>query len=174
MVEETTSGEAAEPIAVRDERGRIDPEFVAKVESAVAAGDEGIVRGLAGSLHEADVGDLIEALDPDARGSFVGLLGDQFDFAALTELDETIRARILEELSPAAVAEGVRELESDDAVAILEELPAEAQAEILAQIPPVERVALARGLEYPEDSAGRLMQTDLIAVPPGRTVGQVI
>ena len=63
---------------------------------------------------------------------------------------------------------------SDDAVSILEDLPAEEQAEILAQIPPVERVALTRGLEYPEDSAGRLMQTDLIAVPPARTVGQVI
>src|SRR5258706_151870 len=117
MVEEATPGAAAEPIAVRDERGRIDPEFAAKVERAIATGDEGRVRGLAGSLHEADVGDLIEALDPDARGSFVRLLGDQFDFATLTELAETVRSQILEELSPSAVAEGVRELESDDAVA---------------------------------------------------------
>lgn len=174
MVEETATSEAGEAIPVRDERGRLDAAFVAKVESAVAAGDEALVRRLAGSLHEADVGDLIEVLDPGARSRFVRLLGDKFDFAALTELDETIRSQILDELSPTAVAEGVRELESDDAVSILEDLPAEERAEILAQIPPVERVALARGLEYPEDSAGRLMQTDLIAVPPGRTVGQVI
>jgi len=174
MAEETTPGEAAAPIAVRDERGRIDPEFVTLVESAVAVGDHERVRDLAGSLHEADLGDLIEALDAEVRTGFVSLLGEHFDFAALTELDETVRAQILDELSPAAVAEGVRELESDDAVSILEDLPAEEQAEILAQIPPVERVALARGLEYAEDSAGRLMQTDLIAVPPARTVGQVI
>src|SRR5437016_8208364 len=119
MVEEATTGEAAEPLAVRDERGRINEAFVTKIESAVAAGDEIRARGLAGSLHEADLGDLIEALDPEARGRFVRLLGDAFDFAALTELDETIRAQILDELSPAAVAEGVRELESDDAVSIL-------------------------------------------------------
>src|SRR5262245_51220901 len=85
MVEETTPGEAAEPVAVRDARGRIDEDFIETVESAIAAGDAPRVRTLAGSLHEADVGDLISALEPEARGPFVRLLGDDFDFAALTE-----------------------------------------------------------------------------------------
>ena len=68
----------------------------------------------------------------------------------------------------------MRELESDDAVAILEDLEPEERAEVLANIPAVERVALARSLEYPEDSAGRLMQTEFIAVPPFWSVGQTI
>ena len=101
-------------------------------------------------------------------------MGHDFDFAALTEVDDTVREEILEELPAETVAEGVRELDSDDAVAILEDLPQDEQAEILEQLPASERVALARSLHYPENSAGRRMQTELIAVPPSWTVGQTI
>ena len=123
---------------------------------------------------KSDVGDLLEALEPEQRTALIRLLGDDFDFAALTELDDAVRAEILEELAPETIAEGVRDLESDDAVTILEDLDATERARVLAELPPLERVALARGLEYPEDSAGRLMQTDFIAVPPFWTVGQAI
>jgi len=159
---------------VRDERGDLAPGFLAAIVPMIAAGDVGAVRRLVAELHQADLGDLLEALEPDERTRLIALLGDDFDFAALTELDETLRAQILEALPPQAVADGVRELESDDAVAILEDLEPEERAEVLAQLPAVERVALARGLEYPEDSAGRLMQTEFIAVPPFWTVGQAI
>jgi magnesium transporter len=101
-------------------------------------------------------------------------MGHDFDFSALTEVDDTIREEILKELSPEAVAEGVRELESDDAVAILADLPKDEQTEILEQLPPPERVALARSLLYPENSAGRRMQIEFIAVPPAWTVGRTI
>ena len=85
-----------------------------------------------------------------------------------------MREEILEELPAEAVAEGVRELDSDDAVSILEDLPKDEQTEILEQLPAPERVALARSLRYPENSAGRRMQTEFIAVPPAWTVGQTI
>ncbi len=101
-------------------------------------------------------------------------MGADFDFAALTEVDDTVREEILEELPAETVAEGVRDLDSDDAVAILEDLPKEEQAEILDQLPALERVALARSLDYPENSAGRRMQTEFIAVSPHWTVGQTI
>ena len=101
-------------------------------------------------------------------------MGADFDFTALTEVDDTVREEILEELATETVAEGVRELDSDDAVYILEDLPKDEQAEILEQLPPPERVALARRLDYPEASAGRRMQTEFIAVPPQWTVGQTI
>src|SRR4029079_13180706 len=114
-------------------------------------------------LHEADTGDLIEALDHDLRPRLIALLGRDFDFTALTEVDDTVREEILDELPTETVAEGVRELDSDDAVYILEDLPKEEQAEILEQLPALERVALARSLDYPENSAGRRMQTELIA-----------
>ena len=101
-------------------------------------------------------------------------MGADFDFTALTQVDDTVREEILEELPPETVAEGVRELDSDDAVTILEDLPAEDQAEILEQLPPIERIALKRSLDYPENSAGRRMQDEFIAVVPDWTVGQTI
>jgi magnesium transporter len=117
---------------------------------------------------------VLEALDPDHRPRLVELLGIHFDFTALTEVDDSVREEILEELPPQTVAEGVRDIESDDAVAILEDMPKKERAEILDQLPPPERVALARSFDYPEDSAGRRMQTEFIAVPPAWDVGQAI
>ena len=141
---------------------------------APALRDAGLLRALVGELHEADTGDLIEALDAELRPQLIELMGKDFDFTALTEVDDTVREEILEELEPGTVAEGVRDLDSDDAVYILEDLPKEEQAEILEQMSPSDRVALAQRLDYPEESAGRRMQTEFIAVPPSWTVGQAI
>ena len=159
---------------LRDADGAIRPEYVEVVSEAIAGRDAGLLRALVGELHESDVGDLIEALDPDLRPELIELMGADFDFTALTEVDDTVREEILEELEPETVAEGVRDLDSDDAVYILEDLPKDEQAEILDQLPPPERVALAKRLDYPEESAGRRMQTEFIAVPPAWTVGQTI
>jgi magnesium transporter len=159
---------------MRDEDGDIRPEFVARISRAVQGGDATFLREIVAELHEADLGNLIEALDPDERPRLVELTGADFDFSALNEVDDTVREEILEELEPETVAEGVRELESDDAVELLEGLDEEDQEEILEKLPQSERDALERSLEYPENSAGRRMQTEFIAVPPDWTVGQVI
>jgi magnesium transporter len=160
--------------SIRDAEGAIRPDFIERVEAAISKRDAHALRALASELHEADTGDLIEALAPDMRPQLVELMGTEFDFAALTEVDDTVREEILEELPTDAVAEGVRELDSDDAIYILEDLPEREQAEILDQFPPPERVALERSLDYPDDSAGRRMQTEFIAVPPSWTVGHAI
>ena len=166
--------DAASVPPVRDEDENIDPRFVTALAAAIEAGDGERVRALTEDLHEADFGDVLEALEPEHRPRLIELLGRDFDFTALTEVDEAVREEILEELEPATVAEGVRDLDSDDAVTILESLDEEDQAEVLDQLPATERVALQRSLDYPEDSAGRLMQTEFIAVPPFWTVGQTI
>jgi magnesium transporter len=166
--------DAANVPPVRDEDEDIDPRFVTALAAAIEAGDGERVRALTEDLHEADFGDVLEALEPEHRPRLIELLGRDFDFTALTEVDEAVREEILEELEPATVAEGVRDLDSDDAVTILESLDEEDQAEVLDQLPAIERVALQRSLDYPEDSAGRLMQTEFIAVPPFWTVGQTI
>ncbi len=160
--------------SLRNERGEIRPEFVEQVTAAIEASDAPALRELAGDLHEADMGDLLEALDAERRPQLIELMGPEFDFTALTEVDVTVREDILEELPSETVAEGMRDLDSDDAVEILQDLPKEDQAEILEQLSASERVAIARGLDYPEDSAGRRMQTEIIAVPPFWTVGQTI
>jgi len=160
--------------SLRDAAGAIRPDFVTRVQDAIVTRDSGTLRTVVGDLHEADTGDLIEALDPELRPQLVELMGRDFDFLALTEVDDTVREEILEELEPETVAEGVRDLDSDDAVYILEDLPKEEQAEILEQLPHFERIALERSLLYPEESAGRRMQTEFIVVPPHWNVGQAI
>jgi magnesium transporter len=161
-------------VAPRDDEGNLRADYVDEVVKALDAGDAPALRELVGELHEADAGAVIEALDPELRPRLIALMGADFDFTALTQVDDSIRDEILEELLPATVAEGVRELDSDDAVAILEDLPKEDQAEILEQLPPIERIALKRSLDYPENSAGRRMQDEFIAVGPDWTVGQTI
>src|SRR3954452_12171452 len=118
-------------LPMRDEDGAIRAEFVEKVSAAVQAADAAFLREIVAELHEADLGDLIEALDPEQRPRLVELTGTDFDFSALNEVDDAVREEILEELEPETVAEGVRELESDDAVELLEGLDEEDQEEIL-------------------------------------------
>ena len=159
---------------LRDDSGAIRGDLVEQVAAAVEGNNKAALADLIGGWHEADLGDLLAALDPDLRPRLIELLGAGFDFKALTELDQAARADVLEQLPPVAVILGIRELETDDAVAILESLPKERQKDILERLPHPKRVALARSLEYPEDSAGRRMQTEYIAVRPDTTVGQTI
>jgi magnesium transporter len=179
MAEDTEDAQTAEAsvldrLPLRDEHGEIRDEFVDEITRAIRASETPFLREIVAELHEADLGDLIAALQPDDRVSLVELTGTDFDFSALNEVDDTVREEILEELEPERVADGVRELESDDAVELLEGLDEEDQEEILDKLTPSERDALERRLKYPENSAGRRMQTEFIAVPPDWTVGQAI
>jgi magnesium transporter len=160
--------------ALRDADGAITPEFLDRVSAAIERGDADALHALAGDLHEADTGDLLEAIEPERRARFVELMGREFDFTALTEVEDAVREEILDELPTRTVVEGVRDLDSDDAAYILEDLPKDEQAEVLEQLPPPERGAVERILRYPEQSAGRRMQAEFIAVPPAWTVGHAI
>lgn len=168
------SGNILERHPMRGEDESIRPEFVSLVADAVEEGNSSFLREIVAELHEADLGDLIGALEPELRPRLVELTGADFDFSALNEVDEAVREEILEELEPETVAEGVRELESDDAVELLENLDEVEQEEILEKLPPAERVALERSLKYPENSAGRRMQTEFISVPANWTALQAI
>lgn len=164
----------APELPIRDEEGRLSPDFIEAVEKAIAAEDRDGLLALAGDLHEADSGDLLEALTEDDRSAYVRLLGEEFDYTALTETDEAVRVKLLEELPNEEIAEGLGELDSDDAVYILEDLDEEDQAAILEELPYADRAQLQKSLDYPEESAGRRMQTEFIAVAPFWTVGQTI
>ena len=158
----------------RDDDGAIRKRYFGNVVKAIVAADTETLLRLVGGLHESDLGAVVEALEPEQRPRLVELLGIDFDFTALTEVDDHVRDEILEELAPRTVAQGVRNIESDDAVTILEDLPKAEQSEILEQLPPPERVALRRSLDYPANSAGRRMQIEFIAVPSGWDVGHAI
>jgi magnesium transporter len=176
MAETLDQHEAAlsRDLPFRDDDGDVNLDIVARVADAVARCDAGAVTALAGDLHEADLGALIEHLEHDDRPRFIALMGREFDFAALTEVDDAVRGDILDELPNEAIADGVRDLESDDAVYILEDLTEEDQEEVLAKLSETDRVSLGKSLDYPDASAGRRMQTEFIAVPPFWTVGQTI
>ncbi len=174
---ETTPGEDA-PEAVDTgiygEDGVILAPFLAQVGAAIADRDTLALKRDVGDLHQSELGDLLEALLPEQRRALVELLGKDFDFSSLTEVDEAIRLDIVDNLPNEQIAQAVQELDSDDAVYILEDLDQEDQDEILAQLPFTERIRLRRSLDYPEESAGRRMQTEFVAVPPFWTVGQTI
>jgi magnesium transporter len=125
-------------------------------------------------LAAPDLADLIELLDPEARIALIQALGPAFDYEVLSELEEGVRDQLSEALPNELLARAVTELDTDDAAYILEGLEQSDQDEILSQLPMSERVALERNLEYPEETAGRLMQADFVAVAPYWTVGQVI
>ncbi|HUU67100.1 MAG TPA: magnesium transporter [Methyloceanibacter sp.] len=166
--------DAATEVELRDEDGDIRSDFLHAVSDALDEGDAPRVRALTLELHAADLADLIQLLRPEERAGLIATLGDDFKAAALPELDEAVRDQVLEDMAPEQVAEALQQLDSDEAVYLLEDLDKEDQTDILAKLPYFERIALQRSLEYPEDSAGRIMQTDLIAVPPFWSVGQTI
>jgi magnesium transporter len=170
-----TEGRKTDPaLPAIDEEGAITPVFVEAVAVAVENEDAGRIRDLAADLHESDLAQLIEALSPDDRPKLIEIMGADFDFAALTEVDVNIRDEILEELPTSTVAEGMRELEADDALVLLEDLDEQDQQQILEALPPIDRAALQRSLDYPEESAGRLMQTTLVTAPLFWTAAQMV
>ncbi len=149
-------------------------ELVEAVSSALTAKDVALVRSLAGGLRAPDLADLIELLAPGERIELVQALGPGLDFEVLSELDETVRDQLSEALPKELLARAVAELETDDAAYVMEGLEEREKQDLLARMPWSDRAALQRNLEYPEQTAGRLMQTDFVAVPPFWTVGQVI
>ena len=157
-----------------DEEGVVTPELVETVAEALAAGDQPRVRALTEDLHHADLADLIELLPSEDRVRLITLLGRSFDVEALPELDEGVRDELMEALPNEVIASAVSRLDTDDAIYLIEDMDAEDQQEILADVPREERAALSRALHYGEYTAGRLMQTEFVAVPEFWTVGQTI
>jgi magnesium transporter len=160
--------------AFRDVDGRISPLWMERLRAFIDAGRGEDVALVIEPLHHSDVGDVLEQLTHEERVALVRMLGERFDFSALTEVDESIRVEIMEALPNSEIARGVAELDNDDAVYLLEDLEQEDRDEILQALPTFERLSLKRSLDFPEESAGRRMQTDFIAIPPFWTVGQAI
>ncbi len=124
--------------------------------------------------HPADVADVLEQINPAAREGFVRLAAGDFPADVLPELEEGLRDDIVTLVDPEYLAEAVGEMESDDAVYLVENLDADLRREVLDGLPIADRIGIERSLEYPENSAGRMMQRDVIAVPPFWNVGQTI
>ncbi|MDC0659792.1 magnesium transporter [Leisingera sp. SS27] len=152
----------------------LDRRMVAQVLDAVEQGDQQTLTELLEDLHAADIADLLEQIDSDDRTRLIRLYDREFDGEILSELDESIREEVIEILNPLVLADAVREMDSDDVVDLLEDLEVPQQEAILDALEDADRVAVEQSLSYPENSAGRLMQREVVMAPEHWNVGQAI
>lgn len=162
-----------ENLAVMDE-DEVHADRVAAILDAVEAGDKDRLAGLMEPLHAADIADLLEQISPSERGGLLALWSGEIDGEVLSEIDEAIREEVIEALPDDVVAEAMRELDTDDVVDILEDLEPAEQGKILDALEDADRVAVEQALSYPEESAGRLMQREVVVAPEHWTVGDAI
>lgn len=170
----TDSPQAEEEREQFDEDNRLRAEFVRSVAHALTEGDDARVYELVEPLHAADIADLFELLERDERAPLARAISDLMTGEVIAELNDHVRDDMVEDLPPEAVAEIADQLETDDAVQLIEDLEPAEQAAILAEMEPEGRAAVESALAYPEETAGRLMQRDLVAVPEHMTVGDLI
>ena len=152
----------------------LDSEFIRKVAKALDAGNIEAVKDFLSPLHKADIADLIECLPQSDRHRLIIAAGDLFTADVLANIEEDVRDDILDKFEDSEVAEAITGLESDDAVSVLEDLEPPRQREVLQSIPLQERAVVEEILTFPENSAGRLMQREVLALPEYWTVGQTI
>ena len=152
----------------------LTPEVEAAVARAIADGNGRRLFRLVRPLHPADFADLIERNSKEVRRTLVTGVGKYFDPDVLVELDETVRDEVIDYLDTDILARSVASLPVDDAVEVLGELDDVEKERVLRTFPDNDRALVEEGLAYPEDTAGRLMQREMISVPKLWTVGQTI
>jgi magnesium transporter len=157
-----------------DQDDRLRPEFVSEVLDCVEAGDAEGARALVEPLHPADIADLFELTPADRRPALAHAVADLLDGDVFAEMNDWVREDLIDALTPAEVADLAADLDTDDAVAIIEDMDADDRRDVLRAMEPDDRAAIEEALSYPEESAGRLMQRELIAVPEHWTVGDVL
>jgi magnesium transporter len=153
---------------------KLDPKTTASILYAVEIEDRERLVALMEPLHQADIADLLEQITAFDRSRLIRLYDREFDGEILSELDESIREEVIALLTPQVLQEAVRELDSDDVVDLIEDLEDDQQEQILGALEDADRLAVEQALTYPEYSAGRLMQREVVMAPEHWTVGQAI
>lgn len=149
-------------------------ELFDQVLDAIEAGDQDRLDTLLEPMHAADVADVIENLSPARRRQFLTLWSGEIDGDILSEIDEAIRDEVVLQLPRSVLADAVREMDSDDIVDLIEDLDEPEQREVLAALDDSDRAAVEQSLTYPEYSAGRMMQSEVVTAPEHWTVGDAI
>ncbi len=152
----------------------LDDSLRAQLRRAVSAKDVDAIDALMAPLHPADIADILEQISSSEREALLTLWSRGIDGEVLSELDWSIREDILPLLPRDVLAEAVRELDSDDVVDLVEDLEEDQQGAILGALDAADRVAVEQALSFPEGSAGRLMQREVVRAPEHWTVGEMI
>ncbi|MCP4923905.1 MAG: magnesium transporter [bacterium] len=154
--------------------GGVSLQFLEEIKGYLETKNHKALQSSLEGLHAADAADLLERLDPEKRHRILSQLKHPLDPAALSHLSEDVRDDVVEVLGPKALAEAVSGLESDDAVHLIEDLDEEQKSAVLKAVSAEDRALLEESLTYPEDSAGRLMQREIVFVPLVFTVAQAL
>ncbi|PXW81886.1 magnesium transporter [Ruegeria sp. P4] len=170
----TTGENTPETEPTGEDAYELDRKRVAQILFALDRDDREALVDLMEPLHPADIADLLEQINAFDRGRLIRLYDKEFDGDILSELDESIREEVISALTPQVLADAVRDLDSDDVVDLLEDLEEPQQEAILDALEDSDRVAIEQSLSYPENSAGRLMQREVVTAPEHWTVGQAI
>jgi len=149
-------------------------EHAADVQEHLRSGDEDALKELFDDLHYADAADVMQQLKSEDRSQVLKIVGKEMDPEVWSELDDDILEEVVDEIGADTVARALVAMDSDDALAVVEELDEDDQKEVLEALPHGERSVILEGLSFPEDSAGRLMQRDLVTVPAFWTVGETL
>jgi magnesium transporter len=157
-----------------NEDDHLKSDYVREVLVAVDEGRDDEARALVSPLHPADIADLFEVAPATTRPALARALAGLVDADVIAEMNDYVREDLIDLLDARQVADLAAELDTDDAVAIIEDLEEEEQRAVLRELAPDDRAAIEEALSYPEESAGRLMQRELISVPEHWTVGQTI
>jgi len=152
----------------------LNKQAVARIIEAVDTGNRDLLVSEMEPLHAADIADLLEQINSSDRRGLIALYGQEFDGDILSELDDSIREEVIGLLTPEVLADAVRELDSDDVVDLVEDLEDRQQAAILSALEDSDRIAVQQSLTYPEYSAGRLMQREVVVAPEHWCVGDAI
>jgi magnesium transporter len=165
--------EDIEDIALGDDYA-LSAEFVDMVIDAADRGDTARLQGLVDALRPEDIADLLGFLSAEYREEIIPLL-DSDDLAdTLADLDTNLREEILESIEPGRLAKAMGELDSDDAADVIDDMEDDQRAEVLAALSEIDRAAIETTLAYADETAGRLMQREALALPQFWTVGQAI
>ena len=170
---ELITPEQIEDFALKDDYA-LNPQYISLVIDAADRGDGLRLRELLDALHYADIADLLGFLSEDYREEVIPWIPSDALADILPELDDDIREEVIESMHTADIAEVLQELDSDDAAAVFEDLEEDQQRAVLAAMPESEREAIVTFMAYEEESAGRLMQREVMAAPAFWTVGHTI
>jgi magnesium transporter len=152
----------------------LTPELLDAVLEGLGDGDAVRLETLVTPLHAADLADLLEQITSHQRRQLIEVLKPELDPEVLAHLDESVLDDVHEILGTDDFAQLVQQLDTDDAVDVLEDMDREVQDEVLAAVPFASSRIVEEGLTFPEDSAGRLMRRDVVAVPMFWNIGQTI
>ena len=154
--------------------GSLDKIAVEGIHSAVRLADQKSLILIFSKVHAADIADFLEQVSRAKRKKIIKLWGDTINGEVISELEEGVRDELIEEVSEEFLVNAIRKLQTDDLVHLIENLGELKKEKILQLFDKVEQMTIERLLKYDYDTAGRLMQLELITAPEYWSVGDVI